>query len=103
MRQPSSCACATAGMPHVTIRSPPLLQTLLMMTDGCVAVAMCFTCCCSPLCHETAARPRTRPVPAAPAWLKQMLGADAEAISNACIMQDAPLGEQGVEDPLLDR
>jgi hypothetical protein len=36
-------------------------------------------------------------------WLKQLLGADAEAVSNASMAQDAPLGEQGVEDPLLGR
>jgi hypothetical protein len=30
-----------------------------------------------------------------------MLGADAEVISNASMAQNAPLVDQGVEDPLL--
>eukprot|EP00882_Tetradesmus_deserticola_P008393 GHRQ01008850.1.p1 GENE.GHRQ01008850.1~~GHRQ01008850.1.p1 ORF type:complete len:166 (+),score=50.05 GHRQ01008850.1:852-1349(+) len=55
----------------------------------------------NPLCHETAARPRTRPLPPAPTWLKQLLGADAETLSNASLAQDAPQVEQGIQDPLL--
>lgn len=55
----------------------------------------------NPLCHETAARPRTRPVPSAPAWLKQLLGADAAAVSSTSMAQEALEGEQDVQDPLL--
>ncbi|KAF6265403.1 phosphatidic acid phosphatase type 2/haloperoxidase [Scenedesmus sp. NREL 46B-D3] len=55
----------------------------------------------NPLCHETAARPRVRPIPATPAWLKQLLGADAEVVSNASMAQEAGLGEHDARDPLL--